>query len=631
MNTQKQNKEIRQWKTNHRNGSHVSHGIETKNYYSINNTTIQGDTTMSTNSKFFRFGIAMAVVLLLSVSQNMFAAGTLAGTVITNKAFVQYNAGVNVRTDSSAASTLTVGYKASINLSAYSSSTTSVDSTILYKYFNFVNTGNYGDNFAVTVGHYPTNWVVTLYKDMNASGTWDGGDSLVTSGGALYLDTAATSNNIGIIAKIAIPQGNDAADNLNDSVEVSVASNGTGPAGVTRVGGNGSQTYVAHVTINKPVISYYVVPTLSTNKIPGESQSYELRIVNTGHAATNGSATVKWTYDNVNLNNESYTGGTLSGDTVSWSVASVAANDSTSLTFSATIEQSSHSGTGVPSGTAITNGNSGSFVTYNDGLHSYSINITSSTSFNVGTASGAVWTVTPADSNGNPGDVIEYQFKLKNTGNHSDNYTLSNTDATGDLNVTHYFAESSLGSFVTTLSSSLAQGDSIVLYVRDTIPSGALDGQTIKRSIVATTVTGSPIAPIGGATAASYSPLITAVTAPQLTVSLSKTFVSGTGDATNPAPGDIIQWTVTIQNIGTGNATSVSSSNMGYAHVTTNSFVNGSVNIDNGTGSFDLTGLSSGYNSGGLTVGEASGVVTVTFSSIPASTTVRYQYNVQIQ
>jgi hypothetical protein len=150
----------------------------------------KGDTTMSKNNMFSRIGVLLiAVALMLVVAgESVMASGTLAGTVISNQATVNYSAGSDARSATSNTVSLTVGYKVSINLYASSSSTSTVDSTILYKPFYIYNSGNYSDYFKMTVGGVPTGWTAQIYKDVNNDQLWDGGDSLITSGGKLYTD-----------------------------------------------------------------------------------------------------------------------------------------------------------------------------------------------------------------------------------------------------------------------------------------------------------------------------------------------------------------------------------------------------------------------------------------------------------
>ncbi len=577
-----QYKEIKTWKINRHDSVRAVDAQECRSTKTNYNHTIQGDTTMSTYSTFFRFGIAIAMVALLSVSQQSFAAGTLAGTTISNTATVQYNAGVNVRTGTSNTITMTVGYKVSINLSASSSNTTTVDSTILYKYFNFTNTGNYPDNFAVSVGHFPTNWTVSLYKDINASGTWDGGDSLFTSGGALYLDTVSVTHNIGIIAKIVVPQGTDAPDNLIDSVTVYVESNGAGPGGVVRVGGAGRQVHFANITIAKPVISISGAQNPSSpsaaQRIPGSTFTYTVSLQNTGHRAIENGATFTFKLDNdFRFTSADGSGansgqdGNGNGGTVTWTLGATDLSASMGAAITrqvvVTIEQVTANGTGATVGNTVTimdstaSPSTTSQLIYGDGLHVWSKGTAALTSFTVSQASGAYVRQITANQNGNPGDSLTYTLNILNRGNGAMTFTMNQAVSGGDLDTVHLFTATPGGAgsqpFVT---ASIPAGDSLTVYAYLIVNVTGQNGNTIIRLLSAAPGTAGTT-PNG---AGNYNPSVTVtttVTAPNLSIVLSQAFISGTGDITNPAPGDVIEYTLLITNNGTGTATNLSTSN----------------------------------------------------------------------
>ena len=537
-----------------------------KTVKSLNHTThstIQrGDIPMRTNNLFSLLGAAMVAILLLVSANDVYASGTLAGTTITNQASVQYNAGSNVRTSSSNQVTMTVGYKVSINLVSSSSSTTTVDSTTVYTAFYASNNGNYTDNLQFSLTHVPAGWSAQLYRDKNNNQVYDAGtDSAITSGGAIAADTTV-ADRIPLILAVTIPS---VADNYNDSVTVTVQSNGSGPGGVVRVGGAGPQVYAAHVTIAKPVLSFSVVPTYGANKIPGESESYALTVTNTGHAATNGNSTITWLYDNTNLASVNTTGGvssSASSGTATWTISSLSALTGTvTVNLTATIEQTSHNGTGVPYNTTITNGTTGSNAYYYDGVNHYHTNVASTTAFNVGQASGAYVSQLIANQSGNPGDSVVYQIRVKNRGNAAMTFTLSQARSGGDLDTTHLFtATSGVAGSQPFTTASINAGDSLSLYVYLRVNVTGQNGNTIIRLLTASPNTAG-VQPTG---AGNYNPSITittTVTAPNLNIVLSQAFVSGVGTITNPAPGDVIEYTLTITNNGTGTATNMTTSN----------------------------------------------------------------------
>ncbi len=305
---------------------------KTNNTLTNHNPNI-GDTNMRTHNLFSRLGMAMVAILLLSSTQNVFAYGTMAGTTITNQASVQYNAGSNVRNGVSNTITMVVGYKVSLNLVASSSSSTTVDRSILYKAYYVSNTGNYADSINFAIGHLPTGWVAQLYRDVSNSGTYVGTDPTIASGSNVWTDTTY-ANRIGVILKIAIPLGSNAPDNMKDSVTVYAQSYGGLPAvAAILVGGLGRQVYFANVTIAKPVLSVSgaqspASPT-AAQLIPGSSFTYTVSLQNTGHLAIQNGATLSFKLDtNFNFTSASNSGSNGSvnwagdGGTVTWTLNS---------------------------------------------------------------------------------------------------------------------------------------------------------------------------------------------------------------------------------------------------------------------------------------------------------------------
>ena len=557
--------------------------MKTQNRNKSNNTIINrnpniGDTTMRTNNLFSRLGLAMVAILLFSSVQHVYAYGTLAGTVITNQASVQYNAGSNVRNASSNTVTMTVGYKVSLNMVATSSTTTTVDSTILYKAFYVSNNGNYADSINLTIGHFPTGWVGQLYRDVSNSGVYVGTDPAIASGSNVYTDTTI-ANRIGLILKIAIPQGANAPDAMSDSVTVYAQSFGGLPA-VVRVGGVGRQVYFANVTIAKPVISITGAqlpagPT-AAQLIPGSSFTYTLSLQNTGHLAIQNGATFTFKLDtNFNFTSATNSGsnsgvnGSGDGGTVSWTLnaTDLPATMGSPITRQVvvTIQQVTSNGTGAHVGNTVYIMDSTHATTtqliYNDGLHAYTKGTAPLTSLTVSQASGAYVSQLTANQSGNPGDSVVYQFRVKNRGNAAMTFTLTQAQSGGNLDTVHLFtATSGVAGSQPFTTASVNAGDSLTLFVYLRVNVTGQNGNTIIRLLTATPGTAGT-QPVG---ASNYNPSITittTVTAPNLSIVLSQAWIYGVGNITNPAPGDTIEYTLTITNSGTGNATSLTTSN----------------------------------------------------------------------
>ncbi len=577
---------------------------------------------MKNNKMFSRLGAAIVATLLFSSLQLSFAAGTPAGTAISNQASVSYNAGSNVRSATSNILTIYVGQKIVIDFTPASAVLNTVDGVTVLQAFTVTNNGNGDDTYNLTMPGSYGNWTSSIVAT--------DGVTPVSSSGLL---TAGSSFSGKI--KVVIPASE--ADNLSNAVTLTATSTAANsvPAHIVVLNPGIAQTYVWTITITKPVLSFSVTPAYGANKIPGETQSFDLTITNTGHSATSGSSTVTWLYDATNLTGVIATGGTTqsaSAGTATWTIPSViAATGTVTLNVTAVIEQSSTNGTGVLAGTTITNGSAGSKVDYNDGTNSLFTNVSAPTAFVVGRASGALLARSTANTSGNPGDNVDYTVTVKNTGNASDTYTLSDIQAAGDLDVIPVYSTTVGGSAVSQ-PVTIGQGVTATYYVRFVVPGTASDAQTIIRTVTATALSGLT-APTSG-TVASSNTITTTVTAPQLTIAMSDSAASGNyGTAANPYPGDIIYYIVRITNSGTGSATSVVSSNL-TAHTVgnKNAYVTNSLEVDaNWDGVFEITPITDGTSFAGGSVAVSSGTVSVTFTTIPALGTKVYRYRVAIQ
>ncbi|MDD8018893.1 MAG: hypothetical protein PHP42_11010, partial [Bacteroidota bacterium] len=554
-------------------------------------------------------------ILLLSSMQQVFAAGTLAGTVITNKAFVTYNAGSNVRNDSSAAVTMTVGYKVSINQSPVSNSSTSLDSTTVDKFFTIVNSGNYNDDYKFTVVNLPVNWTVTMYKDTGTLGAWDAGDPVISNGGTFPFghDSAHT-----IILRIKIP-GN-LTDTHLDSVRISVESNSTGPSGVTRVGGTGLVYHTEKITIAKPVITISGSQTATpANAIPGAAYQYTITMNNTGTAPISGNATLSFKLDNGFSYVTSSGGGSFLIDSVTWTIpaAALGAGLGTTRTVDVIIENTSNNGTGVRVGTIITIMDAAATpvtrtkILYNDAANNYTKYASALTPITVAKASGMIISLwnSLAIRSGNPGDTIRRIIAIKNTGNatasvpngFSFTRTVTAYTPTVGMHQRYDTATTRYGTYTVrtdtagaTFSFRLAGGDSAYIMIADSIfANSSTDGASITNSYIVQTTDGSPITPlVGGATTQTLSGNQTKVTAPNISIVLGNAIIApSVGTNANPAPGDSIEFTITVSNTGTGTATSVTISNAipGNTSFTTNGYgvgkgilVDGTANLNTG-------------------------------------------------
>jgi uncharacterized repeat protein (TIGR01451 family) len=578
--------------------------------------------------------------MMTALPSNAFAAGTLAGTAITNKAIVNYNAGSSARKDS-AAVTLHVAHKVVASFTPASGRQTGVDDLTINVPIQFAQTGNRWDSFTIGVaktGANAASYTVSMMDSVNGS--------VIANTSYMQHDTYR-SMQLKIIAGAGIAD----TDSLNVLVTLTSQAANSGTDTIMAVGNITTYTYNFVYRVYRPNLVFSVSRltnyATNANKIPGTAGTYQVSVQNTGSAAPTSNALINWQYSTTNYPYTSTTGTAGTDSAGGWkqfvlTPAQLPALMGAPVIFNTvfTIDQTANAGTGVSSGTAVAVNNPATakiYVKYGHGAINKWFNAGGGVlDFNVGIASGASWSATPGNSNGNPGDSVQYSFTLKNTGNHADNYLLTNVLNTG-LDQAHQFYTALPGAAITTLSTTLGAGLTQVLIVRCPVPVGATDAQTVGRNIIATTTTASPDPPTGGTIAASYTaPLTTTVKAPLLVVTISDTKISGLGTAANPAPGDVIQWTVTIKNNGTGNATAISSSNTGFAHTGTNIYNTNSVDVDPaGTNAWPNTGLDNGGTftgppSGTIAIG--SGIITVTFSQIAlGGAQVQYRYTVTVQ
>jgi uncharacterized repeat protein (TIGR01451 family) len=472
---------------------------------------------------------------------------------------------------------MVVGYKVVINLSPSNSSTTTVDSTSIYKAYTVTNTGNYADSLQFTVTNLPAGWIDTVFYDKDASGTETPGDSVLTSGGAGFW--TAISGSHAILLKITLPGYAQAQDNMIDSVTVTTASYGTGPSAVVRVGGNGLQKYTANVTIAQPVLTVTGAQTVTGSPaIPGSAFAYTLTLKNSGHAAIQSGATLSFISDTnfhftsaTNGGTNGSVNGSGNGGTVTWTLNST---DLPALmaaplteTVNLTIQQVTNNGTGATAGNTITIMDSTAtqktttHLVFNDGTNTHTIGTTKLTQFTVAQASGAYLAITTSALNGNPGDSLTYTFTLRNGGNATNTFNLTQVKSGGNYDTVHVFHLTMGGPSITN-TGSVPAGSTITLYVGLYVNVTGVNDSTIIRLLTASPTAVGAGTPLGAGNYNASITVTTTVTAPNLSIVLSQSYISGVGTITNPAPGDVIEYTLTITNSGLGTATNLSTSNV---------------------------------------------------------------------
>ena len=584
MNTQ-QHKGSRSWNTNR---------LETKcfgtksmtNTNQTNNTT-KGDTTMKNTKMFTRFGVAMVVALLISSVQVSFAAGTAAGTAITNTASVTFNDGVNVKNKTSNTVTMYVGHKVAGSYSPASGSTNTYDNVTYYHPIEFTNGSNRGTPYTVSFNSV-TGYTLSLVADDNEDGIHQSGETTAVTSDSIGVDAAKKYFIKAVVGTVA----NGTADNIVVTF-TSAAVNNAG-ANVVVINPAAAFTYTLTSTIVKPVLAYTVDGTAPSPLIPGAQFNFTVTLDNSGTAtpygvnqtndnATGDSVQLQYTVPtNFQFNGGSsgtfalspsgsasflYSAGviTIMIDTTLLDPADAAV----SFTLPIIIDQTQNNGTGPASGQPITSQLSdfGNLSYYNPQTSlTTAATAGGGTIFTgattVATSKGGKWTVRPDNDSTAVNETNEYILTLKNMGNTTASFTISDIDSAGNVIVDHIISESSNGSDLAAgNTASVVAGSTIQIYVRVTVPGTAAVNDSIKRMIeVSSNATGTLWT---GATAADYRHTITTiVVAATFNISLSAEAIEGVGTTSNPAPGDTITFALTIANTGTTNVTSVVISNL---------------------------------------------------------------------
>ena len=162
-------------------------------------------------------GTVGAAALVVTSASPAFAAGTAAGSTITNTVTVNYQVGTVAQTATGASNTFTVDRKVNLTVAEVGTTTTQVSpgQTAAVTTFTVTNTSNATLDFALVAAqqaggagaHSNTdNFDVTnvkIYVDTNANGSYDAGtDTLVT-----YLDELAADASKTVFVVADIPLG----------------------------------------------------------------------------------------------------------------------------------------------------------------------------------------------------------------------------------------------------------------------------------------------------------------------------------------------------------------------------------------------------------------------------------------
>lgn len=338
---------------------------------------------------------SMAAALLASAAPA-FAAGTTAGTVITNNVTVDYQVGGVAQTQRTASDNFTVDRRINLTVAEVGAVTTSVvpGQNGASVAFTLTNTSNAPLDFSLaasqqaggTAAHGGTdNFDVTglsLFRDVNGNNSYDAGtDTAITFVDELAADASITllvvgnipgtrlNGDVAGVRLLATAREAGTAASLGAAITETVGANTAGvdtvfadAAGVTDAARDGAHsddddftvvTATLNVTKTSRVISDPVNNTTNPKMIPGAVIEYCIAVANTGSAAaTNvaindpvpgqltfsaGTILLNGTVTGATCNADGVAGGSYTAPNVSGTIATVAAGATRTLVFRATV------------------------------------------------------------------------------------------------------------------------------------------------------------------------------------------------------------------------------------------------------------------------------------------------------
>lgn len=285
-------------------------------------------------SKLTYLGAISLAAVAMAAATPAYAAGTTAGTSITNTATVDYQVGGVAQTQQQATNTFTVDRKINLTVAETGNATTTVvpGQTNAVTTFSLTNTSNEVLDFALVASQLATGGTpahggtdafdvtnVRIYRDATTGtvGSWDAADTLVT-----YIDELAADASVTLFIVADVPGGAGSPTNgqisgvtlrataregglagtqgaaitettgANTAAKDTVFADTAGVAGDAARDGSHSdnddytvQTATLAVTKTSRVISDPFNITTNPKLIPGAVVEYCIQVANTGGAA----------------------------------------------------------------------------------------------------------------------------------------------------------------------------------------------------------------------------------------------------------------------------------------------------------------------------------------------------------
>ncbi|GEM_PF-3735477 len=561
----------------------------------INNITthnpIKGDTNMGTNNMFSRLGaMLVAFALLLVVAgETSYAAGTRAGTQITSNASATYHDQVGGGSYSASATALSiyVAYKPVSTITVVTSPQTGVDSSFVVYHLNVVNSGNYGDAYAVEFNSASTKYdSIGYYSNAGLTAALGG------SAKNILRDTIPTDGNVDVYAKLFIKY--DASFNSYDAQTIvgtfrsrstrDVAADSgiiiAGPITIPIGTGLQNATFNASgsttTTIAQSIYNITATPMRPTVR-PGDTLSFNIAYNNTGSAADTG-AIVFITYPaNMSYSSQSNASWVDHATYATYRVGNIAATSGLlsivnplilSVTNSAALVETTPTSLGsfgiiykqnVTNGLTQTRIKTSTFNTANYAFKAFA------NSFAAAVADTAI--------NAQAGDSITIKWIVKNNSNGSDAYTIKFVSASEGAWGAGYYSESNPATggtytsgtdprfnnatypsaqYVT--SPTIARNTDTTIYIRTQVPSG-LSGLVVHLTITISSARDS--ATVSGEHVDGYiHPLLPNIVVTRARV-INPADSTGTGASVSVVPGGTVTYYIYVSNVGTGTASTV--------------------------------------------------------------------------
>lgn len=478
-------------------------------------------------SNTFIFAIVIGALLFTIATDQVFAAGTPAGTVITNTATLTYkDLGGTSFPVVTATITITVAQKAGVAITPISAASTVGDSVWATYPFVVQNTGNGKDKYNLTSASAHS-WSTQIYHDLNGNGVLDVAD--LAGGTISATDTLLADSSEHFITRVFVPKGtaNGTTDNLTLTAR-SIFDNTV------------SDSKVYTTTVQRALLAFTKSQDLS-NPQPGQTVTYTLSYTNGGSGPALNSTLMDVLNTNTTLVGGSITGGGVynSGTrTITWNLGRIGAGGAGSVSFQVTVNTQVPVGTGIP--------NFGHY-TFTDSTNGSFKDTTSNTvTATVALLTGLSATISPASQTQDAGLSVLYRLTVTNTGNAADSVKLTYTSSAGfvwkfyiDINGNGVIDGSDSLTNVAKLGP-LALGATINLIAMDTIPHSTPDHTVDSAAYTFTSLT-------NALTKQTVSGKTT-VRAPVLGLVKSVAVVGGG----QPVPGATLRYTLQYGNTGSG-------------------------------------------------------------------------------